>query len=669
MSTQSQPDVQELYDALVYTGSKWRPWLWWSISGAAAGALGGAASSIVYGYWLWVIPFILVVFISAKNLYGLLERKYTTKSIQGTIFFPIAFLLAFIVPVHAVSGQSLLAGALVISGGTVLGCFHAVALIRRVRHFKLWMGSGAICGLLAAGSGMLVPRLANMPLGNLRSNVVEGSLVGCIYCALFGGALLWIFWDSSDFFARLAYLCLEEERLPEATILYGLAISIRPDDSVLHYSRGVAYSRLGQPDQAIADYDKALSLNPEDVLAYNNRGIAYAGKEEFGLALADFDRALSLNPNDASTFNNRGKLYLSLDDLASALAAFDQAIELDPTDAMAYSNRGATYSKLGDVQRAIEDYGSAIKHEPDYANSYANRAFAYYKLGEYERGIADCDQALALRPDHAASYSNRGLCHAAVGDTESAAADFRQALELPCPPVVREEALSGLRALGLSTDGLDFDGRYNNGVHSTVYWRASYVADGAAGDAERYVAKGSVSSMEVEYEITSEDLFAFQWRASRSPLMRRARRKVYMYVLLIVLLFSPLSYGGFTISRVNFSFAFIAIVFPIVALMTWYLVRRQNRRAILELLKEERLEKGLLGRHTLKLDEAGLLESTAVGESRTLWAAVDRVEQNGEYIFIYTQPIAAHIVPKRAFDNAQAAESFYQLARISKEDH
>ena len=151
MSTQSRPDLQGLYDALVYTGSKWRPWLWWGISGAAAGALGGAASAIVYGYWLWVIPFILVVFISAKNLYGLLERKYTTKSIQGTIFFPIAFLLAFIVPVHAVSGQSLLAGALVISGGTVLGCFHAVALIRRVRHFKLWMGSGAICGLLAAG--------------------------------------------------------------------------------------------------------------------------------------------------------------------------------------------------------------------------------------------------------------------------------------------------------------------------------------------------------------------------------------------------------------------------------------------------------------------------------------------------------------------------------------
>jgi hypothetical protein len=101
MSTQAHPDLQRLHDALVYTGSKWRPWLWWGISGAAAGALGGAASATVYGYWLWVIPFILVVFISAKNLYGLLERKYTAKSIQGTIFFPMKIVLTWIGSVEA----------------------------------------------------------------------------------------------------------------------------------------------------------------------------------------------------------------------------------------------------------------------------------------------------------------------------------------------------------------------------------------------------------------------------------------------------------------------------------------------------------------------------------------------------------------------------------------
>jgi hypothetical protein len=67
------------------------------------------------------------------------------------------------------------------------------------------------------------------------------------------------------------------------------------------------------------------------------------------------------------------------------------------------------------------------------------------------------------------------------------------------------------------------------------------------------------------------------------------------------------------------------------------------------------------------LNEAGLVESTAVGESRCSWAGVDRVEHDQQYIYIYTAPHAAHIIPKCAFNNLHEAESFYQLARVSKQ--
>jgi hypothetical protein len=175
--------------------------------------------------------------------------------------------------------------------------------------------------------------------------------------------------------------------------------------------------------------------------------------------------------------------------------------------------------------------------------------------------------------------------------------------------------------------------------------------------------------MEVEYELTADDLYAFQWQAAfRSPIGRRARRKVYAFWLLALFLFSALPAigpDGFVISRVNFTFLLVA--FPAVALAQWYLERRLMRRAILQLLKEEKPGKGQLGRHTVVLSEGGVVESTAVGESRTSWAGVDRIEQNPEYIFIYTSPVAAHVIPKRAFRDMQEAESFYQLGRIHKE--
>jgi len=175
--------------------------------------------------------------------------------------------------------------------------------------------------------------------------------------------------------------------------------------------------------------------------------------------------------------------------------------------------------------------------------------------------------------------------------------------------------------------------------------------------------------MEVEYELTLDDLYALQWRAAfNSPLSRRVTRKVYLGWFLALLLFSIIpSIGpdGFTISRVNFTFLLIA--FPIVALAQWFLERRMIRRAIRQLLKQEKPGRGQLGRHRLILTNEGLVESTAVGDSRTSWAGVDRVEQNPEYIFIYTAPAAAHLIPKRAFRDMQEAERFYQLSKTSKE--
>ena len=175
--------------------------------------------------------------------------------------------------------------------------------------------------------------------------------------------------------------------------------------------------------------------------------------------------------------------------------------------------------------------------------------------------------------------------------------------------------------------------------------------------------------MEVEYELTLDDLYAFQWRAAfDSPLGRRTAKKVYLGWFLALLLFAmvpAIGPDGFVISRVNFTF--LVIAFPIVALAQWFLERRLMGRAIRRLLKEEKPDRGQLGRHKVMLTEDGVVESTAVGESRTSWAGVDRIEQNPEYIFIYTSPAAAHVIPKRAFRDMQEAEGFYQIGKISKE--
>lgn len=169
--------------------------------------------------------------------------------------------------------------------------------------------------------------------------------------------------------------------------------------------------------------------------------------------------------------------------------------------------------------------------------------------------------------------------------------------------------------------------------------------------------------MEVEYELTPQDLYAFHWRSVFATARgRRARRTVYLLSLLAVLLVSSLpaiGADGFVISRMNFNFLVVAL--PIVFLFQWCLDRLLVRRAILQMLKEHKPEKGQLGKHRIVLNEDGVVESTAVGESRTSWAGVERIEQSPDYIFIYTSPVAAHIIPKRAFGDTQQAEALCEL--------
>jgi uncharacterized membrane protein YhaH (DUF805 family) len=54
--------------------------------------------------------------------------------------------------------------------------------------------------------------------------------------------------------------------------------------------------------------------------------------------------------------------------------------------------------------------------------------------------------------------------------------------------------------------------------------------------------------MEVEYEITADDLFAFHWRAAfGSPRAQRARRRTYLYwflALLVMTLLPAISSGA-----------------------------------------------------------------------------------------------------------------------------
>ena len=68
----------------------------------------------------------------------------------------------------------------------------------------------------------------------------------------------------------------------------------------------MAYLKLGQPDQALVDYDEALKLTPNSPAALYGRGVAKLMKGDVAASNADFELAKDIKPSIADEFNKLG---------------------------------------------------------------------------------------------------------------------------------------------------------------------------------------------------------------------------------------------------------------------------------------------------------------------------------------------------------------------------
>jgi tetratricopeptide (TPR) repeat protein len=75
------------------------------------------------------------------------------------------------------------------------------------------------------------------------------------------------------------------------------ALAIKTDLFLAYHNLGLAYSEIGQYEQAITVFEKELKLSPDDADTYFLLGMAYAGATtQYKRAIANLERYLELRP-------------------------------------------------------------------------------------------------------------------------------------------------------------------------------------------------------------------------------------------------------------------------------------------------------------------------------------------------------------------------------------
>ena len=81
-----------------------------------------------------------------------------------------------------------------------------------------------------------------------------------------------------------------------------------PDEA---YEKGVAYSRQGNYDQALIEFNNAFDGSPKDAYTFGGRGNVYLCKGNFDQAIADCTKAVELMPEYGSGYQYRAYAYLA----------------------------------------------------------------------------------------------------------------------------------------------------------------------------------------------------------------------------------------------------------------------------------------------------------------------------------------------------------------------
>ena len=174
------------------------------------------------------------------------------------------------------------------------------------------------------------------------------------------------------------------------------------------FEEGVAASRAGNLDEAIAKFTHGTELSTTCADCYYNIGFAYSQKKEFDKAEAAYKKALEIKPDYGEAYNGLANIYNAQRKFDEAAAASTKAAELGGAGAAAGApggNVNALYNQAvilwnaGKIPEAKKQFEAVLKIDPNHAESHYQLGMALVNEGNLAGAASEFETYLKLAPD------------------------------------------------------------------------------------------------------------------------------------------------------------------------------------------------------------------------------------------------------------------------------
>jgi tetratricopeptide (TPR) repeat protein len=170
------------------------------------------------------------------------------------------------------------------------------------------------------------------------------------------------------------------------------------------FEDGVASSRAGNHDDAIAKFQAAIAINEKCYDCYYNIGYSYTQKKDYEKAEEAYKKAVELKPDYSEAYNGLANVYNAERKFDLAAEASKKAMDSTPglaggagnPDAM--FNQGVILWNAGKIADAKKQFEAVVAAKPDHAEAHYQLGMALVNEGNLAGAAEQFDTYLKLAP-------------------------------------------------------------------------------------------------------------------------------------------------------------------------------------------------------------------------------------------------------------------------------
>jgi len=224
-------------------------------------------------------------------------------------------------------------------------------------------------------------------------------------------------------------------RLSEAEMAFNTALLLNANDTEALAARAALCSKIGKPDQTIADTNRLLQLvkDPSELSAYyfGNRAVAYFRKGNYKAALADYDQALKMEPINYGLQLSKAFCLAADGQYKAAYEMCDFLLKLYPENDQVLCERGFCLQALGKPQEAMRDFNKAIARDNQTGRWFIYRGGLERCLGQLKEATTDYVRAANLAPAEDSIQYTAGSLLKQQGEFAQALVYYNRLVDLP----------------------------------------------------------------------------------------------------------------------------------------------------------------------------------------------------------------------------------------------